>query len=1575
MRAVFGVRIRHLLVLTPLLSLQAAIGFGADKAADPIPPLEVRGYALAANQDQPSLCFTLSQTIARRPDAPLESFVATEPAIKLAATPRNNRLCLTGFAFGTGYSVSLKPGLPGVSSPLGKEWGRWIQVPNRPPEFDFAGPLDGVLPRAGNDGLPLRSVNVGKIDVDIFHVSDEDLLFMSPRMPLTTKEAEAFAPSHGERVWHGTVEPKGSPNTDTVTAMPVQKSINPLKPGLYVAVARQDDFPEDPKATLPTRYFTISDLGVAAYRGADSLAVSVRSLTTANAATGVDIALIGRNNRELARVRTDDNGFARFDANSLQGNGGDAPTAIRAYGQPGDFAAIMLEPSGADDAAPDIRAAFYPDRDAYRPGDIVHALILLRTVEGGPAQKAPLVVDIFRPDGTLFQSQTLSDEGAGGYELAFTLPAPEAAGTWRLAARPGSGQPAVGSLKLAVSAALPRLAAAVSSDAALLDPTLASNLSVEGQYPEGPAAATPGELRATVTAAPVPFPAFPDFAFGLPDESDGPIAVEPARFTTDAAGKASVPLKITAPPTPTKPLEAIVTARLFDAGGQPVERSATFPVATQNLLLGVRAAPGPVFTEQQPAHFEVIAVSPDGARQEKAGVGWEVLRQDAAPSWVWNNGRFVFRPVVKDTHVAGGTLDIPANSPAQLDTALLAGRYRIEVFDPTGEAVSSTRFIVGWTAPVPGDTTDTVEIKPAKETYTPGESTEVFVKPPFEADVTLVAADPRLRNTAVQHIPAAGGAMHIDMPQDSGLSMRLLATAVAPAIPIAPNLTRRAFGTTTIAADPAARSLDVKLDLPQTAAPENTLAVPVTVSGAGEDPVFLQVTAVDAPEPEGGFPTSDTPLAPFAAAGISGVRTADTYDRIITSSGLSNGPIGIAAAGKDAGRSAGWEPAGREQSRPARPSVAVYSGIVTLDKSGKASVPLTLPDFTGKLHVKVIAWSANKAATANATLSVSDPLTADLPLPKILSPEDRADLTLKLDNVEGPRGEYRVKLAAEGHIALQGDSEIVANLAEHEQRSQPVTILAKDEGDGSITMSVVGPNGIGFERHLAVKVAATSPLVARHAQLTLKPGAALAADPALTAGLRPESIGASMTLGSGIDFDLNGLAAELTARPFTSAETLIGDMTVYLSASAELKYLARDDDPGARLIADVQTLAGYQTSDGGFSRWPGGTSDPWLSAETVDLLLRCKKAGVAVPEAMMDQGTAYLAVILAPATSGSADIAALPPSTIAEAAYAAKVLAAAGQLNLFQQRYFSDRVQPSVRDPITLGLIASSFAILGDKAAAAATFARATATAEPTAAIRSELEDQAGLAALMIESDAVAQSTVATFVAKLSVIAGNHRQLSAPEATWLFRAAAPLPRSEGAIKAKVNEDTLQDDHAIWKSTNGIPAIKNLGDKPLHISLTVTGAPAQTEVREQGFELQRAFFDATGKPVDPTTLRQNDLMIVVLSGRFAGQGEVQPLLMDPLPAGWRVEAAEIVDPANRYPWLKDLGGARYALAESGKYIAVPNLTGDRHEFKIAYVVRATVRGQFALPGSIVQDLAQPTQYARGGAGKTKIDPAS
>src|SRR6185437_4271749 len=98
----------------------------------------------------------------------------------------------------------------------------------------------------------------------------------------------------------------------------------------------------------PMQYFTVSDLGLTVYRGPQSLLVAARSLSTAAAAPGIDIALVADNNRELGRVRTDGNGLARFDSALLQKGDGGAPSAVFAYGAAGEFAMLSLSDPGQD---------------------------------------------------------------------------------------------------------------------------------------------------------------------------------------------------------------------------------------------------------------------------------------------------------------------------------------------------------------------------------------------------------------------------------------------------------------------------------------------------------------------------------------------------------------------------------------------------------------------------------------------------------------------------------------------------------------------------------------------------------------------------------------------------------------------------------------------------------------------------------------------------------------------------------------------------------------------------------------------------------------------------------------------------------------------------------------------------------------------------------------------------------------------------------------------------------------------------------------------------------------------------
>jgi uncharacterized protein YfaS (alpha-2-macroglobulin family) len=468
--------------------------------------------------------------------------------------------------------------------------------------------------------------------------------------------------------------------------------------------------------------------------------------------------------------------------------------------------------------------------------------------------------------------------------------------------------------------------------------------------------------------------------------------------------------------------------------------------------------------------------------------------------------------------------------------------------------------------------------------------------------------------------------------------------------------------------------------------------------------------------------------------------------------------------------------------------------------------------------------------------------------------------------------------------------------------------------------------------------------------------------------LRPDSIAASLAGSPGGSVDLDGIGRELRNPDYPAAERLVDAGTV---APADASLTAR-------------RLFDLQGADGGFSQWGNGGSDVFLSAYVVDFLGRARKSGAAIPEAPFQHALDYLAKsgVLDPApptnpgTSPPAN--AIAPGSLEAAAYAGTVLAMNKRLDRFQLRYFADRTLALIHAPVTGALLAAGFAELGDKATAAALFAQAAAlNGQAPDGFASELRDDAMLTALMAESGVADPASIQATLARALAAAGQRRQFSPQEAAWLFRAQSAMQPDKAAIALKIGDQTLQEagsaSFAPKPGETALPGIKNQGSAPVRLNLTVTGIPSTPDLKDQsGYEIQRALFDIAGKPLDPMALKQDALAVVVISGRFTGSGEGRPVVIDPLPAGWQMEAPAIVDAGARYPWLKDLSGEAAASYQDGVFTAAPVLAGDRHEFKIAYVVRAAVRGQFAMPGAVIQDMAQPNLAGRTAAGRTRID---
>ncbi|MFP5512000.1 MAG: alpha-2-macroglobulin family protein, partial [Alphaproteobacteria bacterium] len=298
--------------------------------------LAMTGVTVNAEGSSPRVCFQFSDRLSGKQGVRFDDYVRVEPPTKTALEARENSLCLRGVTHGNGYTVTLRQGLPGEDGvALKADETQRVRVPDRPSMAAFRGSAY-ILPRKGADGIPVVSVNTDRLDISVYRIDDRALVSNkyegSIFNELTGYSADRLAQENGELVWSGSLEVKGERNRDVTAAIPFRRAVgDDPKAGLYVVTARPHDVEESDRwDALATQWVLLSDIGLTSFRGADGLTVFARSFGSAKPLPGVDVALVARNNSELARARTDEFGRARF-APGLLKTGGNAPEMVMAY--------------------------------------------------------------------------------------------------------------------------------------------------------------------------------------------------------------------------------------------------------------------------------------------------------------------------------------------------------------------------------------------------------------------------------------------------------------------------------------------------------------------------------------------------------------------------------------------------------------------------------------------------------------------------------------------------------------------------------------------------------------------------------------------------------------------------------------------------------------------------------------------------------------------------------------------------------------------------------------------------------------------------------------------------------------------------------------------------------------------------------------------------------------------------------------------------------------------------------------------------------------------------------------------
>ena len=1558
----------------------------------------------------PRVCFPFSEPLARG-KVDFSPYVAVSGGAGAAVTTEEQQLCVEGLKHGQRYAIVLRQGLPSaVGENLRKNADFEMYVRDRAPQVRFTG-KNYVLPRVGQEGVPLVSVNTPRVWVDVIRVGDRNLTSAVRSSDFLAQiggyKAKKLVNETGVKVWSGALDVQPELNKDVVTAFPVLEAVPKMEPGVYVMVARagdkavtaglpsparkpgrsdDDDAAYDPDdwATQATQWFVVSDIGLTTFSTSDGLHVLTRSLATALPQAGVEVRLVARNNEVLATLTTGADGHVKFDPGLARGLGGMAPGLVVASDAAADYNFLDLGASPFDltdrgvkgrEAPAALDAYIYAERGVYRSGETVNVTALARDPRGLAASGLPLTLAVKRPDGVEYKRATVADQGLGGRAWSIDLLPGVATGTWRVLVYGDPRAPAIGQTSFLVEDYVPeRLDVTLTPREALARLGQPARIDVETRYLYG----APGaglSVSGDITLRAVPDGAvqgLPGFVAGLLDEEFETVKADlPETVVTDAGGKAVVDVTVPDARGP-RPLEARILLRAGETGGRAVERSVTLPVRAETGLIAVRNTFGNL--SEGPANFDIVTLNARGERVGRRGLVWSLYRVTNDYQWFQSGGRWGFERIRSSRRIADGRVEAAADGTARIGASVGWGAHRLDLRADDGSlAPTSISFDVGWSGDASAQTPDLLQVTLDKTNYRSGEAMKLAINSRFAGKATLVIIGDKVEDMQTFDVKAGDTAIEAPVKADWGASAYAVVIAHRPLDAAARRMPGRALGLAWFGVDQDDRKLSLTMNAPAKMEPRRKLSVPLRVGGlAPGEEAYVTLAAVDV-----GILNLTRFEAPdatkfFFGQRMLGAELRDLYGYLIDGMQGSRGAI----------RSGGDGGARLEGERPTQEPMSRYSGLVKVGEDGVARVDFDIPAFNGTMRLMAVAWSKGRVGEATSDVIVRDPVVVQATLPRFLSLGDQSRLHLQIANVEAPAGDYQLDLDFQGPVTIPASAlRQTVKLAAGGKAEMRIPVVAGGVGAARIDLALRGA-GFMATQSFGLNVNSGAAELYRRSVRDIPPGGSLTLTSDLLADFVPGSGAVNLAVTSFGAIDAPALLQALDRYPYGCSEQIVSRAMplLYVNKLAASEALAIDPRLDERIKDSIERLLTRQASNGVFGLWsPDGADDLWLHAFVTDFLTRARENKFAVPQRAFDQALDHL-------RNAVVNVNEVDKDKADGVAYAIYVLARNGRPVMSDLRYLADTRLASFASPLARAQLAAALALLGDRGRARDVFASAgdqLANAAAAQAARadygSRLRDSAGLLALGAEMGAERAQLL-----RASAVLEREREAprltSTQENTWMVLAAEALAQDASSLALSV--DGAPHKGALYRRWSDLAlegrkvTIANAGSAPARLVLTTSGNPSAPEpAAQQGYRIERQFYTLAGAPLDMgQALAQTQRFVVALKVTELEASFARLLLVDRLPAGVEIDNPDLFEGGDvaDLAFLKQTVAPVHSQARDDRFVAAFDRNGaEKAEFTVAYVARAVTPGRYVLPPATIEDMYRPQRFGRTASGALEV----
>lgn len=1527
----------------------------------------------------------------------ISKFISLIPEIDFSTESMEAGLLLRGaFASGSTYQVTIKEGLEGLlGGKMMNSFSASVTFGSQEPAIAFTHNKGIYLSSKGSKNIGIQIVNLPKVRVRIIKIYENNILAFSRNNRYSDwyDEGEEYyyndynIEQSGDVVMNQEYETRNLPKQNGIHLLNLNFEDKIPFRGLYlVSVQSSDD-----QWLSATKLVSVSDIGLMARTSADEVVVFANSILDAKPVSDVQVNVISTNNQVLYSGNTNGDGYVKF-SGMAEKYPGFVPGLITAKSGK-EFNYMLLNDSrtglsrfetGGYRSNPGGYMAFlYGDREIYRPGDTIYINSIVRGKKSEAIKDFPIKLRMLLPNGREYAQVRKTLDKQGSAETCFVTAPSNPTGGYTIEMYSGNDV-LLASKYIGIEEFMPdRISVKLTLDKVEYKTGDTIRMVTKADNLFGtPASERNTESEMTLTRSYFQPEGFDEYNFSIKGAENISFPATVRQGKTNSQGIYTESYGIDPSYNATGMLQGRMFTTVFDETGRPVNRSTNFKVRTQNVFVGIKSSDDYISTGQ-PVNFSLVAVDANG-KHASAMTRVQIIRVTYTNIMERTYGdryRYVSQRkenVLSDRQVSfnGAAIAIPF-------TANESGEYLIRAFTPgSNRYIEHSLYAYRWGYTSSGafsvNTEGSVDITADKEVYEPGEKAKILFRTPFNGKLLVSIEQNKILEYKYLDTDKKTAELTVDISDIHLPNIYITATLFRPlddgSIPVTV-----AHGVIPVRVEKKSTKLPVEIiaaaksksktyqDITVKTLPGKDIYVTLAVVDEG----ILQLRNTKTPDPHGYF---------YQKRALE-TEMFDVYGTLLPDLRLNRS----SAAGDGYDLAKRVNPITNKRVK----LVSTWSGILRTNSSGEAKYRMQIPQFSGDLRIMAVAYYNEAFGNAEAHMKVADPVVISTALPRFVSPGDTLSIPVTFTNTTASVLEIHPSVETTGGLqAAMMKISPVKLQPQQETRIVWNAIAAPDPGEASFTMNVNSSAG-NFSDRTDITIRPPASLQLRSGSGTIKGGSTLNLDMVDT--FIPSSAEGKLIVSRSPVTAFADQMAYLLDYPHGCTEQTISTAfpQIYYAdlARAILNKPNRVVNVQSNVQAAVSKLQNMQLYNGAITTWPGyNEANWWTTAYATHFLTEASKAGYDVNKKILDKMFDFLEGQVKAKKShelyyydsnNKLQKRIVPAKDIFYSLY---VLSLNGKHERSIMNYYKSRVAELALD--SKYLLAASFRMAGDirsyEQVLPKDFSGEKSINETGGNYYSYIRDESlSLNALLtVDPD---NPQIPLMVRRLSNELKQRNWMSTQERSFAFLALGKFMNKEKNtdISAEVqtsNKTFSMKEKDLTIKTGGND--KNVritanGSGTLYYFWSAEGLTKDGSYKEEDKSLvvRKSFLDRSGKPLNISSIKQNDLVVVRISLVNSDGNAIENVVVtDMLPAGFEIENPR-VSAVPELDWIKDNTTPEYQDIRDDRIHFYT--MADRNTRNFYYLVRAVSTGNFVM-GPVSADAMYNGEYhSINGGGRVKI----